>query len=247
MHLQRKDIVAGIMAGQYPASELPMTPDESVIWRTHEVTDFGGKVLTPNQVSLSALTRLIHYANGSLTTRLRPGPRGGDGKVNFAGGLVVKTFFRKTSVWKSGLPALRANIALHTGLKRVEHPTGWHVSAPSILGAFMPEEDDGRPTWVMERANGRHPRFDINQSIVNDNGQPVLDKGIRSMTYTSAVEACGLRGRDIHLDDIEDNMFVTHAADTLPSRLVKFDVRATPPIGHLFVNRPEVATNLTAR
>ncbi len=234
-------ITSEVIGGCHKVGEQVMTPDGSVMWDVHRVSNLEGVVIVPQNPSAEAIDLLARLALRDPTALLKMGATGQNGRVRLSGDVAVKTFFRNDAI-ASGLPALQANVALHAGLQRVGHPDGWHVTAPAILGAHLPEEKSAKPTWVMTREWGSFPDLNAASDIIGTDGRIALDYVTRRTLYSDAVEACGHQARAFAFDDkgVENMMVRPSEISTRPplSELVKFDVMAHP---YNFVSNPDLA------
>jgi len=222
--------LAGEVAdGKYMQKLVDMTPDATVVWREHEVSEIGGTLYLPDDYDSGVLYTLI---NSVVNERVgRKAGRGNNGLTRVVGSVAVKKFNRDSAPEDSGLPALRASVTFSEGLSRVDSTIGmWHVVAPRQLGAFIPHEGGGS-VWAMSREDSNRPRASVSHP-----GERLPDNGLRVELYRRAVAACGADPTSIGYDDRVDNLGVR----TLPTpptaqqpeqlgELVKYDVRAITP------------------
>jgi hypothetical protein len=208
------------------SSHIPMTPDRTVIWRQTEVPDLRGTLYHAESTPDELLQKVHAIANNSSRAFNKPEilDMKEGGAVVADGELVCKIAYRATRDEVLGLSAVRANVALHEGFKRIPHPTqndptelGPHYyAAPQLHAAFVPDARSlARQVVVMSREIGHIPTKDE---------VPTTEE--RESHYAAAIGACGLARELVVFDDVKQNLLVSHDTETDRLRIVKFDILA---------------------
>jgi hypothetical protein len=208
------------------SSYTPMTPDRTVMWRQTEVPDLRGTLYHAEGTPDELLQKVHAIATNSSRAFSKPEilDMKEGGAVVADGELVCKIAYKATRDEILGLSAVRANVALYEGFKRIPHPTqgeptglGPHYYvAPQLHAAFVPDAGSrARQVVVMSREIGRIPTKDEIPATKD-----------RESHYAAAIGACGLSRELVSFDDFRQNLLVSHDPETDSLRIVKFDILA---------------------
>lgn len=197
------------------------------MWRQTEVPDLRGTLYHAESTPDELLQKVHAIATNSSRAFSKPEilDMKEGGAVVADGELVCKIAYRATRDEVLGLSAVRANVALHEGFKRIPHPTqseptelGPHYyAAPQLHAAFVPDARDSRTRQVvvMSREIGRIPTKDEIPATED-----------RESHYAAAIGACGLSRELVLFDDVKQNLLVSHDPETNKLRIVKIDILA---------------------
>jgi hypothetical protein len=191
------------------ASEIPMTPDRSVIWNVIDCPEIGGSMLVSPDCSEEVLGVLRKVA---VARTIDPNVSIGRPTSGGASSIVYEwprphlalKVIHDFKLPLSEYEALKANVTLSEGFKRIQPaPSKTAYTAPDYFGAYFPYEIGGRGTsvWAMtfESGKGRH---ELSSSI----RRTIPTRRQRAAVYGRALRACGghLDQYDLDMDDTNE-------------------------------------------
>lgn len=219
------------------SDKVAMTPDETVKWDVLDCPDIGGSMLLAPDCTESVAEAL---RKATIATAADPYARIGP----FVGAGVAGKVYKWPSLplalkvaheYKPPLAeydALKANVTLATGLKRVPDAQDEEVEyiAPSYHGAYFPYESEGRgaSVWAMSYEPGGKRRglpLPIRRTI------PATRQ--RAAVYSRAIVACDGDPSNYELDMGPDNEIFRTRSNVSPNSaigaaaltIVKLDIK----------------------
>lgn len=200
-----------------------MTPNGSTKWLVEERPEAGGRLYMAQSCPRSVAEAVVHYAATP--------PDDSEAYMNDTqkslyrtGSFLVKRF-QQLDENVSGMPALKANVALSEGLRCIPQRNlpfakqKYHFSAPRYYAAFQPgmvEPEGPRPVWIMDFIDGRTP-----------GPYEMPPDKVAFSRYHRALKACGMSYLDVNYDNAHRNTLIKASEDPSITEVVKLDLQAT--------------------